>query len=132
MLDFILIPTVVGIITLGIYKLFELFARKKERILLIEKFSNNPDGKNSDCKYNFSYDFLPQIRYGALKVACLLIGIGLGLLTGFIVHYYITDCFSKSISYEINGVIYGAPLFICGGLGLLLAFILEKKFSKKQ
>ena len=29
MLDFISIPLVVGIVTLGIYKLFELFARKK-------------------------------------------------------------------------------------------------------
>ena len=33
MMDFIAIPTVIGIITLGIYKLFELFACRKERLL---------------------------------------------------------------------------------------------------
>ena len=36
-MDFITIPLVVGIITLGIYKLFELFACRRERITLIEK-----------------------------------------------------------------------------------------------
>ena len=38
MMDFITIaPLVVGTITLGIYKLFELFVCKKERIAMIEK-----------------------------------------------------------------------------------------------
>ena len=39
MMDFITIPLVVGTITLGIYKLFELFVCKKERIVIIEKVS---------------------------------------------------------------------------------------------
>ena len=37
MMDFIMVPAVMTIITLGIYKLFELFVCKKERIMLIEK-----------------------------------------------------------------------------------------------
>lgn len=37
MLDFITIPLVVGICVAGTYGLFELFARRKERITLIEK-----------------------------------------------------------------------------------------------
>lgn len=40
MMDFILVPLVVGIITLGIYKLFELFVCKKERIIMIEKLGD--------------------------------------------------------------------------------------------
>ena len=32
MLDFIIPPLIVGFITLGIYKLFELFVCKKERL----------------------------------------------------------------------------------------------------
>mgnify|MGYP000502172067 FL=1 len=36
-MDFITAPLIVGIITLGIYKLFELFACRRERITLIEK-----------------------------------------------------------------------------------------------
>ena len=37
MMDFIMFPTIMAIIALGIYKLFELFVCKKERLLLIEK-----------------------------------------------------------------------------------------------
>ena len=37
MMDFIMVPTIMAIITLGIYKLFELFVCKKERLMLIEK-----------------------------------------------------------------------------------------------
>ena len=40
MMDFITIPLVVGTITLGIYKLFELFVCKKERIAMIEKLAD--------------------------------------------------------------------------------------------
>ena len=40
MLDFIMVPAVVGIITLGIYKLFELFVRKKERLIIIDKIGD--------------------------------------------------------------------------------------------
>ena len=132
MLDFILVPLVVGIITLGIYKMFELFARKKERIMLIDKLANNQVDINFDVYSNFSMGLLPKIKYSTLKAACLLIGIGLGLLTGFTVHYFVSECFTKTILYEVNGVIYGAPVFIFGGLGLLLAFIFEIKFSKKK
>ena len=40
MMDFITIPLVVGTITLGIYKLFELFVCRKERIAMIEKLAD--------------------------------------------------------------------------------------------
>ena len=39
MMDFIMVPAVMTIITLGVYKLFELFVCKKERIMLIEKMA---------------------------------------------------------------------------------------------
>jgi hypothetical protein len=35
MLDFIMIPLVVGICVTGVYGLFELYARRKERIMII-------------------------------------------------------------------------------------------------
>ena len=40
MMDFIMVPTILAIITLGIYKLFELFVCKKERLMLIEKMGD--------------------------------------------------------------------------------------------
>ena len=40
MMDFIMVPTIMAIITLGIYKLFEVFVCKKERLMLIEKMGD--------------------------------------------------------------------------------------------
>ena len=37
MMDFITAPLVVGFICLGIYALFELFVRRKERLLIEKK-----------------------------------------------------------------------------------------------
>ena len=42
MLDFITLPLIVGIITLGIYRLFELMIRRKERLKIIEKIEDVP------------------------------------------------------------------------------------------
>ena len=50
MMDFILIPTIIGIITYGIYKLFELFVRKKERLNIIEKFGDKFNPTDLDLK----------------------------------------------------------------------------------
>ena len=49
-MDFITIPLVVGIICAGIYGLFELFVRKKERLAIIEKISNNLDASAFEGK----------------------------------------------------------------------------------
>ena len=40
MMDFIMVPLIMGIITLGIYKLFELFACRRERMAIIEKLGD--------------------------------------------------------------------------------------------
>ena len=37
MMDFITAPLVVGFICLGIYALFELFVRRKERLLIMRR-----------------------------------------------------------------------------------------------
>ena len=38
--DFIMVPLIVGIVCAGIYGLFELFVRKKERLAIIEKIGD--------------------------------------------------------------------------------------------
>ena len=75
MMDFIMVPAVMTIITLGVYKLFELFVCKKERIMLIEKMDERGLLPQMDT---------PKLRgssfsFSALKIGCLLAGMGLGL-----------------------------------------------------
>ena len=80
MMDFIMVPAVMTIITLGVYKLFELFVCKKERIMLIEKMDERGLLPQMDT---------PKLRgssfsFSALKIGCLLAGMGLGLLLGYL------------------------------------------------
>lgn len=133
-MDFITIPLVVGMITLGIYKLFELFVCRKERLTMIEKIGSTFDASMIQNKFSFPEKKLPV--FGTLKIACLLLGVGLGLMAGF----GLTQSLGLNHMTRVNetwhmqdtiGVVYGASVLLFGGLGLLVAFILEMKYSKK-
>ena len=101
-MDFITAPLIVGIITLGIYKLFELFACRRERITLIEKLGEKMS--QTDLELNGKIclpDFnRPQLSFGALKGGCLLLGVGLGLLVGFILSYVSFSPYDLDRYYE--------------------------------
>ena len=127
MMDFIMVPTIMGILTLGFYKLFELFVCKKERLLMIEKFGDKflPDMLGN--KINLSS--VGGLSFSALKFGCLFMGLGLGLLVAFFLHYnYGEFCDFRSI----QSVLYGSCVLIFGGLGLLIAFLVELKINKKE
>ena len=134
MMDFLSIPVVVGIITYGFYKLFELFVCRRERLNIIDKLAENtalPTDKLSLDGY-----FRPRFSYGGLKAGCLLIGIGLGLLIGFFICFlsspnYINDYKSFSVR-QLSSIIYGSCVLLFGGIGLVTAFIIELKIGKKK
>ena len=73
-----MVPLVVGIITLGIYKLFELFVCKKERIIMIEKLGDKLSMGDISSKLSFNVNYSrPRFIFSILKVACLMLDIGL-------------------------------------------------------
>ncbi|KAA6350946.1 hypothetical protein EZS27_001643 [termite gut metagenome] len=141
MMNFIVAPLIVGIITLGIYKLFELFVRKRERLTIIEKL-----GDKLTVPIEWSRLSLPDYRstrfsFSSLKVGCLLMGIGLGLFIGFWIDIYTRSSFSYLIAKgvmdnweikQISGVAYGASVLFFGGAGLIVAFIIERKKKKGE
>ena len=129
MLDFIMVPAVVGIITLGIYRLFELFVRKKERLIIIDKIGDKLTPDILSGKIDFSTN-IPKFSFSALKFGCLFMGLGIGMLVAFAVHYNFAD-FVES-SYQIKSAIYGSCVLLFGGLGLIIAFIIELKISNKK
>ena len=124
-----MVPAVIGIITLGIYKLFELFVRKKERLMIIDKIGDKFTPEILSGKIDFSTN-IPKLSSSALKFGCLFMGLGIGMLVAFAVHYNFAD-FVES-SYQIRSAVYGSCVLLFGGLGLLIAFIVELKVSKKK
>lgn len=137
MMDFIMVPLIIGIVTLGIYKLFELFVRKKERLTIIERIDNfNAESIKSNLSF-FDKEATSIKKFGSLKVGSLIFGVGLGLLIGFFINNYYFGAFNvgNNDHYNINQiqeVVYGASTMIFGGLGLLISFIIEIKLSKKN
>ncbi len=137
-MDFITIPLVVGMITLGIYKLFELFVRKSERLRIIDKVGDKFDASMIENKFSFPVISSSKVSsFGALKAGCLIMGIGLGLLIGYMV------CASTMASYTSNGdasfylrgvteIVYGACTLLFGGLGLIIAFVIEVQLTKEK
>jgi len=135
MLDFITVPLVTGICIFGFYKLVELFVRKRERIMLIERISQleNIDSNKIDLSRIFGKEPYRNGRFVALRAGMLLIGVGLGLLVGFIIVYNTFGPLEGDFYDRSNGMaelIYGSTTLLFGGLGLIAAFIIEHKLRK--
>jgi hypothetical protein len=138
MMDFIMAPAICGICVYGLYAIFALFVRRKERITLIEKLGSGDF--QGDIKGNFKGDINIESssRFGALKWGALLAGLGLGLLVGFLIanHYFpiLTTEVERAVRNQYNemrAIIYGASVLIFGGLALLIVFLIEYRLSKK-
>lgn len=132
MMNFIMVPAVMTIITIGIYKLFELFVCKKERIMLIEKSLEHPILPKLSTS-----QFLSNSSFSALKLGCLLTGMGLGLFLGYLlclttIPNYPIDGFDNRVTRETISLIYGACVLGFGGVGLIIAFFIELKLNKKK
>jgi len=135
MMDFILIPLVVGIITAGIYGLFELFARRKERLAIIEKIGDRLDASAFEGKLGLP-SYMRNFSFSALKIGSMMAGIGLGLLIAFFICLGISHSGGIPDSgwghREYVSVVYGASVLLFGGIGLLVAFIVEMNLAKKN
>lgn len=126
-------PAIVGICVAGIYGLFELFARRQERLKIIEKIGEGIDISKMDGKLGLP-SYFKNFSFSSLKAGCLLAGVGLGLLIGFIINtslsanYYNDGWFRN----EIAGTAYGASVLLFGGIGLIVAFVIEMKMANKK
>ncbi|MDL2211164.1 hypothetical protein LJB79_01105 [Bacteroides sp. OttesenSCG-928-M17] len=133
MMDFIMVPAILGIITFGIYKIFELYARRRERLMLIEKINDiNSAGIDKISFPGFGSD----ASYAGLKWGALLAGLGIGLLIGYLIcgttipgYYSNENSWARS---ETVGIIYGASVLAFGGIGLISAFVIEMKLRKEK
>ena len=137
MLDFIMVPLVCGIFVLGFYKLFELFVCKKERLLIIEKMGEKFTPDMLEHKFNFSS--IGKFSPSALKFGCLLMGLGLGLLIGYLICSTTLEGYAEMgdvrLNYnmrETSSIVYGSCVLLFGGLSLLIAFLIELKINKNK
>lgn len=110
---------IVGIIIWGTYRLFELFARRKERMAIIEKIEKL---NSLDLKGNLDLPLYNSSKFNSLKIALLLIGIGIGSFLGFFL-----ESFFPNLDYKTSGILYFSVIATFGGLGLLISYLIESK-----
>ena len=135
-MDFIIIPLVTAIVTLGIYKFFELLICRRERREIIGKLEPGslidylkqvPMGLRTGTTMRIAPETAPGIPAGALKIGSLLLGLGAGLLFGFMLTRV-----TEIQSYETRSIVYGGSVLAFGGLGLIVSFIAERILSRRK
>lgn len=135
-MNFIMVPLVTGIVTLGIYKFFELLICRRERREIIGKLEPGslidylklvPMGLRTGATIRTASETAPGIPTGALKAGCLLLGLGAGLLFGFML-----TRITEIQSYDTRSAVYGGSVLVFGGLGLIVSFIVERALSRRR
>jgi len=126
-----LIPIfIVGFFILGTYKVFELFAKRKERILLIEKLASlcaeNKEDKEKQLKIQLPLIVGNDSGFWPLRISLLLIGIGLGFLTALFIQLGYYSELARDV-YDNVALVNLASISFFGGIGLLIAFLIEQK-----
>ncbi len=121
---------ITAIIFITIYLVIELFVRRKERLMIIEKAASNQ-----------SLDIAAMLKqsngqsFSALKIGCLLAGLGIGFLIGFIINRFavypeVLTINENSVAYyslrDMGNMLYTASVLAFGGIGLVIAYLVEK------
>jgi len=115
---------------------FELLICRRERREIIGKLEPGslidylklvPMGLRTGATIRTASETAPGIPAGALKVGCLLLGLGAGLLFGFML-----TRITEIQSYDTRRVVYGGSVLVFGGLGLIVSFIVERVLSRRR
>ena len=134
-MDFITAPLITFIVFAFIYGVFELMVRRGERMAIIEKMGDKLEPSMLQGKLNICGGM--KFSFGTLKAGCLLIGVGLGLLVGFMICACTFPTFTSNVesTWEIRqliSLVNGASVLLFGGVGLIVAFLVEMKIGKKK
>src|SRR5665648_34287 len=103
----ILVPLAAFSLTFGMWYIY-ITARNKERLALIEK-GETPDLFKSTSKYR------------SFKLGVFLVGIAIGIIAGY---------FLNESGMEEEPA-YFSMILLFGGIGLVIAFFLQKKYEEK-
>lgn len=132
-------PLVFLIVAFFLYKFFELIICRKERRMIIERMdpaSLLDYAKISGLRVGGGVPSVsPRPRHAAawpLRIGAVLVGLGLGAVGGRILAANLCSNGSNiDIYYSNTDIVAGCVLFM-GGLGLLIAFIVEYKLYDQR
>ena len=131
-MDWITAPLICAIIFGCIYKVVELFVRKRERLMLINKLTeiSNVDFKGINL-------YSSGNKFTGLRIGWLMLGVGCGFLFGFLINLMATggqyaSNYDWDYHHRVAGIVYVACICICGGIGLLLSYLAERNAEQPK
>lgn len=127
-----LVPVLImGILTYGVYAIIELYARRNERMAIIEKLANGLEPEK--LKLQMKSFMSKENNSWAIKIGCLLLGIGLGVALVAILELSLraSGADYKEV-YQPLGAMYPAAAALFGGLGLVIAYLIERKYLRED
>lgn len=139
-MDQIMAMVIVATIAYAIFRLFELFARRRERLAFIEKISEGIDPNLLKGQLDMSPNKSNVNNYvtsWAIRVGLLLVGVGLGVAIVAVIDLLAVapPSADERAFYEFRNtisILYPACAAIFGGIGLVIAYFIERKDSKKE
>jgi len=127
-----------AIVFITIYKIFELFVRRNERLAMIEKLSVGIDPQVLRTQLSLPVYKNENYSFWAIRIGLLLVGLGLGVGIAAIVDILVVPpAINGQIYHEFRStisVLYPAFAAIFGGIGLVVAYFIEKndQWSKSE
>lgn len=122
--------------------MFELFARRRERLAFIEKISEGDGAESAEGQLDMSPNKSNVNNYvtsSDIRVGLLLVGVGLGVAIVAVTNFSVAvappsadEELSMSFVNHYTSILYPACAAIFGGIGLVIAYFIERKDSKKN
>ena len=119
-----------AIVFFTIYKIIEVLAHRKERLVISDKLEKLNNLNDSNLPDRLNIFFSEKKKYTSLRTGSVLLGMGLGFLVGFIIQYC---CFGLDYNYghgQLISVIYMGAVLVFGGAALLGSFVIERMIDK--
>lgn len=132
-----LVPVLIMLTIFGtIYKIFELFVCRQERLRLIEKIAEVGAVDTSKLLAGLHLPTgKPRHSFAPLRWGLLALGVGLGTLVAFFIMGEATNMnyFRGETGYnwQLPSVVYSACICLFGGIGLVGSYLIERKESKR-
>ena len=126
---------IVATIFYFIYAIWARMATRKERLTFFDIMATmDPATLQAYKEINPQWEVMvKKSPYSALRTACLLLGLGVGLIVVWVGLCYWYPGSLREVMYDgINGfLILGSPLLFAG-LGLLIAYLIERKQTQTE
>lgn len=137
-MNWIVSPLVVLIIFSTVYKVFELFVRRGERLKILDKIEEIKDVNLSGLNLNLP-SFNTRIRNKFLSLRCGLLGLGIGLglfigkLTTLALQAsWINTDGGERVTRDLNSVLQTSCVCLFGGLALVISYFIERNTERKD